>query len=118
MKADEDTKDTLIYEFEQWSNSIKHIIDKIISAMRKAETVEELMALKRELLLRLLDMLPLHANYCYFCVKNFTRCEKCEYAKFHGICTKEPSDYATIKRKLDELKTLIKYRYYAEEKYD
>jgi len=118
MKADERAKEILLRELEEWFKLLKHTIKRMLEAMRETDTVETLMSLKRELLLRLIDLLPIDANHCYFCIVHHPHCKECEYAKVHGECSKEESDYYRIYSLLSMLKQEIYYNYYKGERYD
>jgi len=105
-------KELHISNLKQWEEYI-----------RTTETVEELMRQKKEILVNLINCLPLGFKQCYFCLlhdfeKNFENCYNCLYAKHHGICTHGDSDFAKIVGPLSELKWGILSFYYKGEKYD
>jgi len=117
MKVDEEVRRQLIENLKIWLKRLNRIVKSLVKDMEEAETVEEIMALKRELLLRYICLIPISASYCYFCIKHDLECNKCEYAKHHGICTYAESDYAKIIDKAKELELTVAELYYKGEKY-
>jgi len=103
MEINEEVRQELIENLCEHLNAFKDVVNKIINRMRKAKTVEELMRLKKRLLLVWLDSMPLSSAECYFCllgkkvsVVMINVCKICNYGKLHKICLYEGSDYAKI----------------------
>ena len=101
MKVDKDVKKRLIANLKCWLQDLNNSVKTILKHMKEAETVEEIMQLKKELLVLCLERLPLGDSHCYFCIlqdyKNNFACRGCLYAKTHGYCAKVKSDYKKIK---------------------
>jgi hypothetical protein len=75
---------------------VKHIRETVISnheramslveSMGNAANTDELLRLKRDLLVTLLSNLPLNGKDCYYCELTNVMCHMCGYGKAHGIC--------------------------------
>jgi len=118
MEIDEEALKELIDNLEDWLDEFNAKMKGIIDNMRKAKSVEEVMKLKKEMLLKILDMMPLSASYCYFCILHFEDCSECIYSDYHGSCIDLASDYVKIMDKKRELWRMIDELYYKGEKYD
>ena len=116
MKAEEKIKKELIENMIIKQERMNMTIDRYVGAVKKAETVEEMMAAKREVLVNLLKCLPLTPDDCYFCVSQVA-CEECGYAREHGRCKDVDSDYRKICSLCHDLMWEIKVEYYRGEKY-
>ena len=102
-----------------WFYAIEDIKDKYEEGFEKAETINELMQLKKELLINILEELPLNPTTCYFCIKNHynyqsTICKTCEYGKEYGICAKANSSYDRIIHVHQHLIETIDTKYWRE----
>lgn len=121
MKVDEKIREKLIQAFQITKNNISCIMDRYYEVLRNAETVEELMEAKRVMLKAFMKEMPLTRDDCYFCIfkreYNIHDCEKCEYAKYHGACCWEESDWKRIVKSHNELRYAID-NYYKGEKYE
>jgi len=118
VKVNEATRRKLIKSFKMWLKMLNKVIKSLIKDMEKAKTVEEIMELKKELLIKYVQLMPITSSYCYFCIEHFMNCDKCEYAKHHGICDYAESDYFKIYDKAVDLKRTIEELYYKGERYD
>ena len=118
MKVDEETRTELIENFEKWLRGVNTDMNYYIEKIKEAETVEEIMKLKKNLLLEYLYNAPLDSTTCYFCIYNNEFCEFCSYAKTHGFCGDSDSDYRKIKSAFRKLVELIDKKYYSGEKYE
>jgi len=110
MALNKNLKDELVHNLRMWLNSLKDKLKNIITKIKNAETINEIMALKKDLLLMYVNEIPLTAKECYFCIGYV--CEECPYAEYHGICEDKYSEYSQIKDAVDKLKTLIDEKYY------
>ena len=87
-----------LYDWKyRWEKEICCEIKKV----GEADKVEEIMFYLQQLIRNVL-YLPLGTDTCYFCL-NENSCENCRYAKIHGICGTEKSDYSKISLRLNEL---------------
>ena len=118
LELDEEIIDFLVYNAKSISNKILLLFDFVIGEIKKAKSVEWIMKIKKQLLLDLVNYLPLGTNSCYFCLLH-SNCISCEYAKHHKICTEKNSDYKKIRNAQDNLYNTIKDNYYRDgEKYE
>lgn len=73
---------------------------RALSFMECADSVEQIMMVKRDLLLELVEYLPLGEDACYFCrLREFVptvTCNSCLYARVHGNCFEPESHYSAI----------------------
>jgi len=120
MKAEGVVVRELLRNLRKWRDEFFERIDGVIDKIACAETVEDVMRYKKSLLLVILDYMPLDAKYCYFCIVSSPSCGfyNCPYAKFHGVCSMEDSDYWEIRRNLFILRELVNSKYYSGEKYE
>jgi len=122
MKVDKDVKKRLIANLKYWLQDLNNSVKTILKHMKKAETVEEIMQLKKDLLILCLEKLPLDDIHCYFCIlqdyKNNSSCKNCLYAKIHGYCDDVKSDYKKVKMAVGKAIDTIEEKYYFGETYD
>ena len=122
MKVNEKIKEKLLENFGKWKEELNEKIDSYLDSIRNAERVEDVMFLKKRLLLKLIRCLPLGNKFCYFCLMKelgeFNTCADCPYAKYHRECYWGYSDYATIISLLGIAYEAIDRLYYVEEKYE
>ena len=123
MKVNKKIKQELLENFKGWRKELIGMINEYIKEMKGAETVEELMRIKRNMLIGLVYNLPLRSEHCYFCISNERElgngCSACEYGKIHGICWHIGSDYDRINQAQKKLSDTIKLYYYKDdEKYE
>ena len=107
------TADGIRKYLQYLNDSVSSLVDKL----EAAETVEEIMELKKQILITWLEFLPLVPCACYFCNLH-ALCDSCEYAEFHGPCTDYDSDFGVIEYALEKLMDVISDRYYKGEQYD
>jgi len=125
MKVDEEIREKLIQSLQAISSTLASNISGYLKEIQVAKTVEEIMRIKRDLLVHWITLLPLEPEDCYFCLlqekkrkENLTDpCERCPYSRFHGVCDSENSDYERICNLLVKLSTEIKRNYYKNEIY-
>lgn len=122
MKADERVKRILVNNLKRWLDELYGRIFLQIKAIENAPTVEEIMILKKGLILFCLEFLPLSVNECYFCIERKwwkgDICENCPYAKFHKPCREEDSDYRKIREIIWKAIEIVGEYYYKGERYD
>ena len=88
--------------------------DKWVTAMKRAKTVNGVMKAKKELLVGVIENLPLYADACYFCMLN-EGCSDCEYTKEHGFCGDDEASFTVIATAWENLQDLIVETYWKEE---
>jgi hypothetical protein len=125
MKIDESIRQQLLKNLERRKQRCIEIFDEYIRKITQAESVEEIMLCKKEFLVSLLEIFPIDASCCYFCLlhkaaDSLTGCSVCEYARHHGICDSGPqlSDWGKIYSYYTSLKNAITKHYYKGETYD
>jgi len=126
MRVNEEIRKELIKNLRIRLQSFTRRMNRIIGRMTRVQSVEKLMKLKKEMLLEWLQLIPLERYFCYFCIKdNLEResiddmCKKCEYAKIHGVCTEDDSDFYKIEKVLTILEKKINKLYVRRgERYD
>ena len=90
------------------------------SKMVGARTVNGVMEAKKQLLIDILENVPLQSDACYFCVVKDSivgeHCGTCYYGKKHGICYGSGDDnqstFAKIDNALEDLMSLINGTYW------
>jgi hypothetical protein len=86
--------------------------DQYIKTMLKATTVEEVMYVKKQIILHILNSLPMYDESCYFCIETDMNCGICSYAKIHKSCTNnQNSDWVRIQNAIEKLENLIDHTY-------
>jgi len=117
MRAKEEIKERLTRNLDSTLSRLEEKISIHLDRMRKAESVEEIMYEKREILLAWLECLPLHPDHCYFCIQHLVNnCTRCRYKDFHGKCIQPDSHYAEINDAKKQLLSKIA-NYYLHETY-
>ena len=121
MKVDKIVVDRLVENLKRNRDNIFDIYTSYIEDIEDAGSVEEIMKVKQDLLVELVDKLPLFNAVCYFCLLQsrlgLMNCEKCMYGKIHGICMNKNSDYGKIIDMKDRFIDVISSLYYKGEKY-
>jgi len=126
MKVDEEIREKLIQSLQASSSILASDISEYLKEFQAAQTVEEIMRIKRDLLVRWIVLLPLEPDHCYFCLLQKKKrreenlidlCKRCPYSRFHGICDSENSDFEKICGLLDKLVAEIQRSYYKNEIY-
>ena len=119
MEIKKDSKEILVKNFEDMGQSYAHTIEDAIACIDNADTVEEIMSTKTELLLNLLKYFPTDGEYCYFCIESDGNgCGGCPYGEVHGICGEGEDDWSRIVKALRDLKAVVNEYYYSGEDYD
>jgi len=113
LDVNERIRRDLIENLRWWRDSLCAQLGARIDRMEEAETVEEIMAIKKEILLDLIENMPLSYAYCYFCLMLITKCYECPYMKHHGACNDDGSTWRNIIRAKTRL-TLALEDYYRE----
>jgi len=118
MRVNEEIRKELIKNLKERLCFFNNFMASIIRRMAKVESVEKLMKLKKEMLLWWIRLIPLGRSHCYFCLKAerseyypMELCPDCEYAKIHGNCTEDDSDYSKIEKALALLEKRIEKLY-------
>ena len=102
--------------FRRWKNQYFRDVERYLDKIRTAKTEEEIMEAKRDLLISIVENLPLSKKYCPFCLIYSNNCNECSYAEQHGDCHEYDSDYSRIVRAKNDLVDALKL-YYKGEKY-
>ena len=133
MKVKKEIIEKMIHRMKYDQQILNGFIDNYIEKFNRCTNVEEIMANKKELLLRLVSHLPIDSKHCYFCYEHLkenktdvspvqlleTYCdETCPYAKHHGFCSKMSSDWNIIAESREILMKQISVRYYNNENYE
>lgn len=130
MKIEKATRDELVKNLKKWKRDNNKAINQCISAIEDVALgtktgVEEVMYLKKELLLALLERFPVKADTCYFCIlhdfeeKGIDACKQCEYAKKHQACDSLHSGYQVVAHQKGLLQETISRLYFKKgESYD
>ena len=122
MKANKKVKEKLVKNLIDFQERLNKNISFYIDKIKEAESVEDIMSYKKELLKTIINNIPFGHNHCYFCIAKdfeiFDMCLFCPYAYFHKDCLSEHSDYTKIKNAQDKLLFCIEQLYYKNENYD
>lgn len=113
----EENKQEIVEAFKYAKQGFTSIFNSAIKALEEAESVNEIMVAKKELLLNLIEELPLGGDTCIFCEMYDDRCSLCDYAHKYGhrVCNSKNSSWATIQDAQDTLKNVIEREYWSEE---
>lgn len=113
----EENKQEIVEAFEYAKQDFISTFNSAIKALEEAESVNEIMVAKKELLLNLIEELPLGGDTCIFCEMYDDRCSLCDYAHKYGhrVCNSKNSSWATIQDAQDTLKNVIEREYWSEE---
>lgn len=117
MEANKEITKIIVSNIQHKLNCLEQDVKENLQKMKKAETVEEVMEIKQQILLNWLSWVPLDGGECYFCLETKLKCAECGYAKVHGRCAEKNSDYAEISDALWTLRREILSKYYVGEKY-
>lgn len=124
MKVDESVREELVENLEDWFECLYREIMKYLRKIKEAESVEDIMFLKRDMLLHYVKSMPVGIEQCYFCLLHWLddcepcECGVCEYGVVHGVCDTPDSDYREIYMLWNELMKAIEEKYYRGESYD
>lgn len=93
--------------------------EKADNKMESARTANGVMKAKKQLLIDILENVPLHSGACYFCVVKESipgeNCMTCEYGKKHGMCypgNEKRSTFDKISSTIEDLMCLIRDTYW------
>ena len=107
---------------EEMKNSIQNKVDTLkesiayyLKDLMTAETLENVMETKREILLEFVDKMPLGIHACYFCIKHQDNCDECKYGEVHGKCLDSDSDYHQVEIIRRSLKQALRDHYHTDE---
>jgi len=118
MKVNEEIRGQLLSAMREHLENFEKLISSCLDEMEKANSVEEIMNLKRKILVLWTEFLPLGARHCYFCFL-YDHCTVCPYGKIHGICGPgKKSDYGRIREAEDHLLGSLERYFRAEERYE
>lgn len=85
--------------------------------MQVAESIDDVMKAKKELLSNLTYSFPVAGTHCYFCLIDY-RCLHCSYGKAHGKCSGnngEANTWWKILEKIKDLRSCIDEEYWTGE---
>lgn len=114
MIINEDKRALLIDALQVSKNFTHNVFNIAIEEIKNADTVEEIMDAKCDLLTAIVDVMPLNVAACYFCLINFPECSRCGYAKKHGDCNRDNSTYDKIQTAKQRLRDELELYYYGE----
>lgn len=91
------------------------LVRRTLSKLKESENCWEFVHLKSRLMQQILDLLPIYAEDCPFCLVHLKdeeteekNCEECPYGKFHGKCAQsKTSTYSKLLRRINWLGILI-----------
>ncbi len=104
MKINEKAKKETLNALDFWMEEFLIRVQRLRTLAEKVETEEQMMAIKRDMLIFQFSFVPLSNADSYFCNKmereDFYDCQNCPYGMLHGICVDEGSnsDYIKIKK--------------------
>ena len=122
MKIEEEIRNDMIKNIKARWRTTKYFLNNHIERIKEANTIEDVMRIKKSFLIDYIDGFMIGSDTCYFCLKNerhFPICKDCEYRQFHGRCGSEfeENDYDKIWDAKDDLRRSIEIRYYRGEQY-
>lgn len=108
-------KKRILRNLKIWKENLMLGIDQDIKSIEDSKNIQELMNCKSILLNRMVSEIPLGDDTCYFCQAQLIKgqgltCEKCEYAKIHGMCIDDKnSTFERIANHMNNLHNLLNY---------
>lgn len=125
MKVNKEARNNVVSNLQENNQIIQEDATHILYKMEMADTVEEMMKLKQDLIRTYIGYLPVYEQGCYFCVQRKQHqyppeeslCDNCPYGRLHGICSRGGSDWSKMKNALEEVEKLLRYYYKPEETY-
>lgn len=119
MKVDKDVREQLVKNLEDWLDGLHRVMKYQIEKINEAETVEDIMRYKKDMLAHYVKYIPVGIDQCYFCLLHWLDdCEPCQYGVIHGVCDSAGSDYREIDMLWNKLIRAIEEKYYKGESYD
>lgn len=121
MKVNKAIQELLVENLTDWLDRLYGGMRYWISKIEEAETVEDIMRYKKDMLVDYVKSMPIRSDGCYFCLLYLGNdCEEvlCEYGVVHGFCNDEGSDYDEIRKLRNKLRQRIEEKYYRGESYD
>jgi len=114
MKLDKKLRDEIVKDIKSHLEYYNVLEKNALQELQYVETYEEFMRIKQYLFELIKNRFPIGARYCPFCSE--FACQKCPYAKHHGLCNKS-SDYMYLCYLIEiELEKAIR-KYYKNETY-
>lgn len=114
MIINDHKRSLLIDSLEDTQITFNIMFKAAIERIEDADTVEEIMDAKCDLLKAIVDEMPLNIAACYFCLINYPTCSECQYAKKHGDCNRSDSTYDKIQTAKQRLHDELEVYYYGE----
>ena len=117
LKVDEKTRKLMVANMRDGWREIDTLVKGMIELVKSAKSVEEIMNLKKSILLKIFNPTFISSDNCYFCTERFDKwgavkeCKGCRYSKIHGKCNEKDSDWRIIRDKLYDLINAIETNY-------
>jgi hypothetical protein len=118
LKLSLELRDEIIEALEGKEKNYSRIIRNAVTCLKGATTIDEVMTIKKGLMIKLVDALPMGPSTCYFCKLYFPfHCGDCEYGAERGICTSlgeicNDSSFGRIEEALAKLEETIEQEYW------
>jgi len=126
MKVDKKVKEEILKNLDLWLNEFISKMQLMRAMMNNAEQEEEMMAIKRDMLIIHFGFAPLGNDHSYFCMKMLNvkkgifDCQNCPYGMLHGICI-DPScnsDYGRIIMAQSKIIDMVRQYHRKEDNYE
>jgi len=120
MKVNKAIQEWLVENLTDWLDRLYDDMKHWVNKIKEAETVEDIMRYKKDMLVDYVNSMPIRSNDCYFCLLyQGDDCEEvpCEYGVVHGFCNNDGSDYEEIRKLRNKLRREIEEKYYRGESY-
>ena len=123
MEINKKVLQELIKEVKGRRNSAKKIYVDYLTALRDSKSVEEIVKVKQDFFLGLINNLPVIKEDDYFCLLYYDEafnhtCFDCPYGKIHGNCQVSGSDYDVMYDFICDLRAQIIHKFFKKgEKY-
>ena len=114
-KFDKDTVKTVLKGIAAYHGSLGHAFHRAMSRIDKAKSIDEVMCAKRDLMVAIVNSIPVTDKTCYFCIYNgqgARSCFACSYGKMHGLCASLNSPWRKIVNMKSALATFIAIHYW------
>ena len=110
-EACKEAYESIFQHIEGGMELVRHTLSKL----KETENCWEFVHLKSELMQQILDLLPIYAGDCPFCLLYLRdeeteekNCKECPYGKIHGICSQSGySTYSNLVGKISWLERAI-----------
>lgn len=112
----EGIRDAILKNMQKWESGSKEAFQTWRMEVTAANTHEEATAAKRNLLIRLLQWIPIRQDTCSFCLEHKRAfgppvCERCPFGEVKGICGQSTSTWGKLNKQFQRLERTVMKTY-------